>query len=131
MKKVYAWFTAALALGLVAFSTPATAGESGDPWTVGSYCLGDNSEFIRRFTDAIVRGGIDTYRGYMDNPAIPCYDTRMHPRVPAVRVVLVEKLWDFTLPGGEALTIWVIEDANGRRGYTWITPEGGVEIDPA
>ena len=130
MKKICMWF-AVLALGLVAFSTPAMTGEPGDLWTIGSYCIGDDPEFIRNFTDAIVRGGIDTYREFMNNPVVPCFDTRMHGNIKPVQVVLVENLWDFTLPGGEALTMWVIEDSNGRRGYTWIAPEGEVESDPA
>jgi len=129
MKKI--WLIAGLLLGIAPFIAPATAQESGDTWTVGSYCIGGDPKFIGDFTDAIVRGGLETYRAIMRDTESPCYDTRMHSNIKPVQVVLIEKLWDFTLPGGEALTMWVIQDVNGRRGYTWLTPEGYVETDPA
>ena len=64
----------------------------------------------------------------MRDPKSPCYDTQIHKNIKPVQVMLVEKLWDFTLPGGEALTMWAIKDRNGLSGYTWISPaETGVK----
>ena len=131
MKKI--WLLAAvLAMGIAPFSTPATANEPGDEWTVGSYCIGTDLEFIRKFTDDIVRGGIEVYRHYMSDPSAPCYDTRMHPQIQPVGVVLVERLWAFSVLGGEELIMWVVEDNTGMRGYSWFSPaESEVETDPA
>lgn len=128
-------FAAVLALGIassISFSTSvAKAQGAGDGWTVGSYCIGTDTAFIRKFTDDVVRGGIEAYHAIMVDTASPCYDTRQHRNVRPVQIVLVEALWDFKMPGGEELTMWVIEDVNGNRGWTWITPEDYVATDPA
>ncbi len=123
MKKF--WF-AILLLGLVAFSTPATAEEaaSGDKYTIGNYCLGIDPEFIRSFTDALTKGGLDLYKKMLADPANPCIDTRMHTQYRPVQVFLVKWLWDFKLPGGEELAMWEIIDRGGNRGYTWLMPSG-------
>ena len=58
-------------------------------------------EFMRDFTNAIVRGGLDTYKKIVSDPASPCVDIRAHPGQQPVPVTLVKKMWDFVLPHGE------------------------------
>lgn len=122
MKKIYTWFTAALVVGLVAFSTPATADfVAGDTWPVGNYCIGVDREFIRQFTAAVVRGGFESYMAIVSPPSSPCYDVRFHSIQP-VNVTLKERLWGFTMPDGENLVMWEVEDPQGNMGYTWLSP---------
>jgi len=123
MKKIWIWFTSALVLGLVAFSTPAVAEPVvGDSWNLGSFCTNVDLEFMRAFTNLVVRGGIPAYQTLITTEGSPCYDRR-HNLAGSVSVVLKEKLWGFTLPDGEELVMWRVEDMNGVRGYTWLGPD--------
>ena len=96
----------------------------GDQWRTGNYCVGENSEFIRRFTDEIVRGGVNVYWRFMNEPQTPCYDARIHSFISAIVVTLKKKMWSFELPSGEKLTMWLAADLNGALGYVWIPQEG-------
>lgn len=124
MKKICIWFIAALAFGLVAFSTPATAeGQAvGDKWTIGNFCMNVDREFMRKFTNLVVRGGTAAYQAIITTPGSPCYESR-HRMFSPVIVTLKERLWGFILPSGEELIMWLIVDQYGLEGYTWLIPD--------
>lgn len=122
MRKIL--LAAVLALGI---STPAIAGHEnvvGDQWTIGNYCLGDSVVMIREFTNAIVRGGMETYKAIIMDPNSPCSDIRTEPGAQPVQVTLVKRMWSFVLPGGEELIMWEVVDRGGNKGYTWLLPTG-------
>lgn len=97
-------------------------GVVGEKWTVGNYCARVDLDFIRQFTDVVVRGGYEAYMTIVSRPNGPCYDVRVHGIDPA-QVILKERMWGFTLPDGEELVMWRVEDANGVQGYTWLSPD--------
>lgn len=131
MKMIRNWAAAALALSLVALSsTPATAEPVvGEQWTIGNYCVDVDRKFMRMFTDYLVRGGVAAYQTFVTREGSPCYDTRHHD-IKAANVTVKERLWDFTLPDGEKLVLWRVEDVNGNIGYTWFdaSPGPGSEV---
>ena len=102
---------------------------SGDLFYANAYCVGEDLEFIRNFSDDIVRNGVERYFELMRAPSIPCYDMRLHNVSPIV-VILQEKLWRMTLPSGEELDMWFAEDEDGTRGYVWVQRrEPGADFD--
>ena len=126
MKKFRNLAAVAVVLSLVAFSgTPATAEPSvGDSWDLGSFCINVDLEFMRKFTNIVVRGGMPAYKTIITTKGSPCFDKR-HSLAKSVLVVLKEKLWGFTLPDGEKLIMWRVEDVQGVEGYTWLEVDRG------
>lgn len=94
----------------------------GDQWTIGNFCVGVDLEFMRQFTNLVVRGGVSAYRSLITTTGSPCFDTR-HNLSQTINVFLRKKLWGFTLPDGEKLIMWQIEDIAGAYGYTWLAPD--------
>jgi hypothetical protein len=127
MKTIRNW-TATIALtialiipyGNVAVAEPV----AGDPWIIGNFCVGVDLNFMREFTNRIVRGGVPAYRAIVTTKGSPCFDLR-HNLTDTVNVILRERLWRFTLPEGEKLVMWRVEDAKGAQGYTWLSPDQG------
>jgi hypothetical protein len=131
MKKICVWGVAPFAaLALMLTSVPAVAEPvAGDPWTIGNFCVGVDLNFMREFTNRVVRGGMPAYQSIITTKGSPCFDLR-HNLTDTVDVVLKERLWRFTLPEGEELVMWRVEDTKGIQGYTWMAPdqEPGNEI---
>ncbi len=131
MKKVWILAVAALALGLVAVSsTPARAEPVvGETWVIGNYCTNVDLLFMRMFTEHLSRGGVPAYQAFVTQEGSPCLDIRHHP-IKETSVTVEERLWAFTLPDGEELVLWRVEDKGGTVGYTWFDagPEPGTGI---
>jgi hypothetical protein len=122
MKTIRNWTAvAALSLGLLAISTAPMAAEPvvGEQWTIGNFCVGVDLNFMRQFTNLVVRGGVPAYRSIITTKGSPCFDMR-HNLADTVNVFLKEKLWGFTLPEGKKLVMWRVEDTKGIQGYTWM-----------
>ena len=88
-----------------------------------AFCNTEDVDFMKKFTKALVEGGRNAYDLLMRGPT-PCYDIRWHSKVQPVPVTILEKMWVFTMPEGEVLEMWKIQDASGKIGFSWITVEG-------
>jgi len=126
MKNIRSWTLAALIAAFAVFypGTVVAEPEVGQKWNVANYCVGVDEEFIRQFTDAVVRGGTTVYQNMVSRPGGPCYDTRAH-NTEVIRVTLMKRLWAFDVPTGEKLVMWLAEDTNGVEGYVWLGPDWG------
>ncbi len=124
MRKIWILTVAALALGLVAMSsTPAKAEPIvGEYWNIGSYCTNVDQTFMRMLTGHIVSGGVAAYQAFVSHEGSPCYDIRYHD-IRIIKVKIMERLWGFTLPDGEELVLWRVEDKGGTVGYTWFSAD--------
>ncbi len=129
MKTIRDWTAVAvLSLGLLAISTTPVAAEPvvGEKWTIGNFCVGVDLNFMRQFTNLVVRGGVPAYQSLITREGSPCFDLQ-HNLTTTVNVFLREKLWGFTLPEGEELVMWRVEDTKGVHGYTWMSPDQGAD----
>lgn len=115
-----------LCLGLASQCIPAFAQDEnfyvGDLIDSGSYCLGEDLDFIRGFTAYMERDGMAAYNAVMLSPDSRCYDTRIHENANMATAKLVEKLWDFQIANSIKLTLWKVQDASGAFGYMWTMP---------
>ncbi len=127
MKKLL--FALALALGIGGFTGSAIADwEAGDRVTLGAYCnLVDADDFMveadrrsRELRDAVLTGGWD---GYVDWILVPdnCADVRVR-RGDLVSGMLLAKLSEFAIEGGDVIEMWLWRDDTGQPGLTWLSP---------
>ena len=116
----------AVAVGLCALLPGhARAAEAGDPRFTGSFC--QTEEAARELAAAVA---VDDDAGYwrvMRSDAA-CVDSRMHPRIRPLTVVLLERVFTVTRADGLVVDFWLAADQRGTLGYVWLEaePEPGV-----
>lgn len=101
----------------------------GDKVLFTNYCVIDDLEFIRKFTDVLVRDGMPAYQALITGGNLPCYDSRFHKFINTpVSLQLTKRLWGFELPSGEQLVMWKIEDRVGAVGYAWTQTRSSKDV---
>jgi len=100
----------------------------GDVVLTGAYCAYVDVPFMKTFTAMLVREGNPGYWVFLQQRNVPCYDTRLGlsdgtPIYP-VKATLLERMWNFELPGGKHYVMWRAEDEHGNEAFTWTKNEG-------
>ena len=115
-------FMVAIALAVIIgmLAGAEAANKPGDTYLAKAYCRYER--YARTLADEMAKDGLLGYVRYIDRDEVECYDAHRHEGIPAVRSILVKKLWEIRMPGpaGAMLEFWLARAKDGGFGYVWL-----------
>jgi len=122
-KTLTALLILAIGIMMLVVVSPVRAQLLEDPPSVGdtmisfAYCA--REEDAQRIAAAGAMGSDADYIAIMTDPQATCLDSRLFEGVPPVHVVLLERVFQSILPGGEVVQFWLAMDQFGNVAYIW------------
>lgn len=126
MKKLLTiFFVALLAVGVSAHGAEAQKATANTVWTVDAYCTDEVA--VELLSSLMAARGMEGYHEVMVADGVKCWDSRILNNVSVPQVLLIEKQWRVTTPGGQKFDFWTAMDQDGLLGWVWFLIEKPAE----